>query len=474
MTVNFDRHLFNPLYWHIDAAFKDPSIRFVFIYGGSSAAKTYSMVQRVVVEALAEGNRTMVVRKFSTDIDDSIYADFKKVISDWELDPLYRIIRRQIESKSNGLIRFRGLDDSEKIKGISSFKRVLLEEMTQFDYEDFKQTRKRLRGMPGQQIVGLWNPIDEGHWIKKHVLDNEQWIEQPKHIEGIEYSELSEESFKRINVDGDMMLIKTTYLDNYWVVGHPDGEHGFYDEHTVKDFERDKKFDRNYYNIYALGDWGKLDTGAEFYRHFRPNLHTGKVDYNPELPLHLSFDENVNPHPTCTVWQAEGKRAWQIDEICPESPNNSFAHVVMDIKSKYKNHQAGMFLYGDSTSRKSDAKLEKGYNLYRVLKRDLKQYSPQVRVPKANPSVVMRGEFINRIFFEEYEGIEVVIADHCKKSIDDVKYVKQAPDGKKFKEMVTDSTTGVRYEKYGHCSDSMDYFLCRYFETEYNKYRKGR
>ena len=310
MEIKFNKKLFNPLYWHIRKYTQDKKIRFLLIYGGSSAAKTYSVTQSTIYDTLCEADRYMVCRKVGSDIEDSIYSDFVGIINNWNLGKLFTCIKNKIDNISGAYIRFRGLDDSEKIKGISRFKRVILEELSQFTHEDFKQVRKRLRGRPGQQIIAMWNPISEEHWIKKEIIDTQTWIDLPKEIYGIDYSKLSDESFVRINEEGNTILIKTTYMDNFWVVGHPELSNvGFIDEHTIADFEFDRKHDYPYYRVYALGEWGKLDTGAEFYKAFNVSHSVKPKGYNPELPLHLSFDENVNPYVSCSIWQAEGLNA---------------------------------------------------------------------------------------------------------------------------------------------------------------------
>ena len=46
-------------------------------------------------------------------------------------------------------IDFTGLDDSEKIKSITGYRWIVMEEATEFEYEDFTQIRFRLRGKEG-------------------------------------------------------------------------------------------------------------------------------------------------------------------------------------------------------------------------------------------------------------------------------------------------------------------------------------
>ena len=131
------------------------------------------------------------------------------------------------------LYGFRGLDDSEKIKGLSNFKRIVLEEVSQFDEVDFKQVKKRLRGKDGQQIVGIFNPISEDSWIKTKVFDNEILTDIDCDITSMQ-----------VNESKDTIILKTNYTDNIFIVGRFDKDNnlvaGRVDTHVINDFEKDK------------------------------------------------------------------------------------------------------------------------------------------------------------------------------------------------------------------------------------------
>lgn len=73
----------------------------------------------------------------------------------------------------------------EKIKGISNYKRVILDEWSEFDSEDYKQVRKRLRGKLGQQIITTFNPIKETQLDKKRSVRYRKMARYPNVCESI-------------------------------------------------------------------------------------------------------------------------------------------------------------------------------------------------------------------------------------------------------------------------------------------------
>lgn len=288
MEINYK--ILNPNAFHLLDAMKDEKKRFIFLYGGSSSSKSYSVSQCVLLKTLEEGENTLVLRKVGSTIKNSIYEDFKTNAERMGIKHLFKFQQNTIRCLSNGAkIDFSGLDDPEKIKGIANYKRVVLEELSEFNELDFKQIRKRLRGKYGQQIVCMFNPISENHWIKTSIFDKETLINVSTNIEGID-DRLTKITSKRINSDKiilnpktkkeeihppDMVIMQSTYLDNFWVVGSPDGTYGYYDRQVVADFEKDRINDYDYYRIYALGEWGSIRTGGEFFASFDSSKHRG-------------------------------------------------------------------------------------------------------------------------------------------------------------------------------------------------------
>ena len=93
------------------------------------------------------------------------------------------------------------------------------------------------------------------------------------------------------------------------------------------------------------------------------------------------------------------------------------------------------------------------------------------RVPYKHPPVLKRKDFINNMLEGTYD-IEFIVDPKCKNSIADFEFVKEDTNGKKAKEKFKDKETGTTYEKFGHTSDSFDYFFCEMFKRLFIKWFK--
>lgn len=169
--------LFNPLFWHLMDAMSNPKIRFIYVMGGSSGAKTFTIAQALSFFATGKSRQSaLVLRNESTSIDESIYTDFKTWFDDNpEMGRLFTAVRKEYRT-AGAKITMKGMD-RDKVKGISAFHRIFCDEADQMEYPDWKQLRKRLRGKEGQQLIAAWNPVSEESWLKTEVIDKEEWVE---------------------------------------------------------------------------------------------------------------------------------------------------------------------------------------------------------------------------------------------------------------------------------------------------------
>ena len=493
MQINFKK--LNPLGFHLMKLLRDTAIRLIILFGGSSSGKSYSVAQLILIMTLWDGENTLVMRKVGASISKTIYEDFKVAAKQLGIFSMFKFkdgVRQIICIPNGAKIDFGGLDDPEKIKGISNYKRVVLDEWSEFTSEDYKQVRKRLRGKVGQQIITTFNPIKETHWIKKEVFDVEKWHDVPMDIEiagrkipsqltAVKSIRMNEAKLllnprtKEIEEHApDTVVIQSTYLNNFWVVGSPDGTYGYYDEQCIADFEKDRINDPDYYNVYALGEWGVIRTGSEFFGSFNRGKHTGECKYNPNLALHVSVDNNVLPYISYTFWQIEydfgrgiepapgGIKIRQIDEIAAESPHNTARKSALLVAAKCREWGVDrIYLHGDASTRHANTIDDQKRSFLDLVISTLQAEGIEVIdcVGKQNPSVPMTGEFINAIFDEIIPDIRIIIGEHCTISIEDYMSVQKDENGAILKTKVRNKITMQAYEEHGHISDTFRYVV---------------
>jgi len=415
--------------------------RYIVLRGGSGSGKSVFIAQLLLYRLLTEeGLRILALRKVKETVRLSIWKLIEDLVKEYGIKDEFYINKTErvyIHKDTGNELHFAGLDDPEKIKSIAGINTIWLEETTEFTEEDFTQLVLRVRGVTKvrKQFYITFNPISRRHWLKKKFFD---------------------ETVK------EALVLNTTYKDNT-----------FLDKEYIEALKSLVKNNENYYRIYVLNEWGEEDSGARFYKHFRSNVNTSEAVYNPDLPLFISFDFNVVPYITLTIWQFEGLRGDQIDEILLPSPDNNTRALCREFKRKYKDHKTGVRIYGDPAGRHADTRTAEGHNDYTIIYEELEEFSPEDYVQNKAPSIYLRGMFINSIFKDNVFNLELYISTACEESLEEYIAVKEAPDGTKLKTKVTNKETGQRYEPNGHISDANDYLITSVFTEYYDQYKDG-
>lgn len=249
------------------------------------------------------------------------------------------------------------------------------------------------------------------------------------------------------------------------------------------------------YKVFVEGDWNiQLKIGGEYFKCFELGKHvirnppaadgTNQL-YDPKLPLHISWDDNVNPYLPCGIFQVHINKFMvdnkevssfivkMIDEVAGKTPLNNVEKVCQEIERKFPAHTAGMFYYGDATANKEDTKMEQGHNFYTLVDRYLKKYMPLNQVYSHNPNVIPRAMWVNSIFEKNVGRIEILIGDNCKTAINDFILLKEDENGAKAKKKEKDPKTGVVAQVVGHFADLFEYFMVARFANEFQSWRNG-
>lgn len=468
-TIEIDEDVFLPRYLPLLESEADIN----FLWGGRDSGKSVFVAQKLLLECLKpQYFRCILVRKVFEDIKDSQWQLLFDWAVKWGIDQFFQFKSSPLEIvcllNGNKFI-CRGCDKPSKLKSISGPSHTWYEEGNQLTAADYTTISTTLRS--DDVRVQEWfsfNPECVGDY-------EDFWLYKTYFKDQIEKGKYNFVSTHTMDIPGGgkvqlkYVSVHVTYQDNPYVTPERIARH-----------ELLKQTNPYFYKVFTLGQWGRQQSGGEFYKCYSAAKHIGKVKYDTTLPIHMAWDFNVNPYITCTIWQVKGKRAGLINEILLSHPRNTDLAVCSEFERLYPGHKAGLFIYGDpgglkqSTADDTTVRVkEKDYSEFNKILTTLRKYMPELRVPRAYPAVKLRGNFINTIFEAGFGGIEIVLDESCKRSQAEFANLKEASDGTKHKEMYKDEITQVQCQKWGHISDSADYFLTSAFETEFYEYQSG-
>lgn len=358
--------------------------RFVINYGGTGSGKSFSTAQKEVIIADAQPLKTLVIRKVGSTLRDSVIPSFRARISELELHDQFSFNKtdRILTHKENGSqIIFRGLDDPEKLKSFEGLHRILIEEASELDFEDFAELNRRARGVDDIQITLSFNPIHEDHWLKKHFFDQTL---------------------------PDSQVIHSTYKDNPHLT-----------DTDRQQIEQMRLYDYNQYRIYALGEWGLRTNDAPWLFAFDRERHLADdLPFLPSYPIYLSFDFNRQPL-TCLAIQMSphrGRRDSFIHIIREFAVEHQLAELCQQIRATYP--FSILYVTGDASGSRGDIGFDTRHSTYYQMIRSYLRLSPkQLQLNTRNLQHHDSRLLINTLF-AEYPNLRISKA-HCPTLIND-------------------------------------------------------
>lgn len=235
------------------------------------------------------------------------------------------------------------------------------------------------------------------------------------------------------------------------------------------------------------GDWDASPrTGMEFFPAFDSRTHIDKdreYKYDPNKPLHITFDFNSKPYITLLIAQVvpDGRRygVHFLKEYCLPYPQSRTITVcdafAADLTSgMFAGHRGGLYYYGDysgqSNTTMAIGDIRHNYDVARQqLGRWMHNNSNRLM---PNPPHVKVRDFMTHVMKGELP-VYVMFDPEMHNTLKDMRNMKQGPDGGILKVQVHDRETGMRYEQYGHCGQAMYYLVCGCFRDvfmDFNKY----
>lgn len=229
MLVNINPFL-NPN--HLDLfQSSDPEL---IVYGGANAGKSYSIADKLLSQSIWQPNipiKILVIRKTFPALRVSALEILEKRAK--VLNMPFKLNEAKWIAKCRNLtFVFQSLnnkEDFEKLRSQTDIDFIWINEVVQLREPDYEEALRRLRGGQSayEQIIVDFNPVGKTSWIYKRFFE--------KNI-------------------GNVRKLRYTVLDN-----HPDYLKLDKTEREIARLKATKDYNKNYYDIYFLGEWGELE-----------------------------------------------------------------------------------------------------------------------------------------------------------------------------------------------------------------------
>lgn len=206
--------------------------------------------------------------------------------------------------------------------------------------------------------------------------------------------------------------------------------------------------------------------------------HLKEKVYDPLKPIVLSFDFNVVPYMTSLTFQIdyEKKELYVLEENLgrPEDKENNTPKLAEKVSRKYlaERHMGGIVVTGDPAGLQRSTQTEGETNNFSII---MSHLHPSLHATKnvmaKQPPQSPRLNFINKGFGGDLNGWKFLVDLRCRRLTEDFIYQRKNEDGTKEKKKIMDPNLGVKYEKYGHCSDAFDYGVCLLLSEQWRKFQ---
>jgi phage terminase large subunit len=297
----------NKIFRHLEESNK----RIIIEQGGTRSGKTYNIIMWLIFGyCLKQSGKTITIcRKTYPSLRSTSMRDFFEILKQYEL------YSEDLHNKSNSeyllngnLVEFISLDQPQKVRGRK--RHVLyVNEANELYFEDWQQLILRT----SERAILDYNPSDEFHFIYDKIKPRD---------------------------DADFFI--TTYRDN-----------PFLDSETIKEIERLKTIDDNYWRVYGLGEIGTSQ--SLIFRFTECNSVPEDAKF---LSYGMDFGFTNDPTTLIEIWK-QGDDIYLNELIYQNGLTNR------DINDKLKHFEIGKKeIYADSSEPKSIEELYRyGWNI---------------------------------------------------------------------------------------------------------------
>jgi len=155
------------------------------------------------------------------------------------------------------------------------------------------------------------------------------------------------------------------------------------------------------------------------------------IEYDPELPIRLCCDFNVEPMAWAIAQVHKNDEAFFIDEIYLKS--GDVIEACEEFLDRYGDHYGEVFVYGDASGKARSQRDQRSNYDEIKLRLTGRPFRVRMRVPRSNPTNVNHVRSFNRRLRDEFGNPKIFInGKRCKNLLLDLLQVVWSPDGKKI------------------------------------------
>lgn len=220
------------------------------LVGGYGSGKSHAIATKLILKALIEKRKILVVREVYETIKESCFDLLMSILEELDLLAEFRGQKGKVEFRTSPLqfmfpngsrIIFRGMDKPVKLKSIHDVSIVWLEEGSEVKYDGYKEIQGRLRHPTmSLHVIISSNPVDEETWIYQRF-------------------------FKRTDDDGQEVLVlddeklyrqKTLVKKNVYYHHSTVDDNVFVPRSYIRALEEMQEYDKDLYRVARQGRFG--------------------------------------------------------------------------------------------------------------------------------------------------------------------------------------------------------------------------
>ena len=395
MKLIIHKNIFNDIYLpHL----KDFNKRYEVYYGGAGSGKSYFVAQKLVIKALSDRRKVLVLRKVGRTVKNSVFQLILDTLNLFQIKNKCKINKTDfsIELPNGSIFLCSGLDDPEKIKSIAGLTDAWLEEATEFTQDDFNQIDLRIRDplAKDQQLILSFNPVSKASWCYlQFFAENPELDEFRSKVEIVKSNYTNNPHLPQAYVDSLLLLKATNPV---------------------------------YYGIYALGDFGSLDKLV--YSNWQ-KFEFNKEDIKGDLIIGLDFGYTNDPTAlVAAIVNAEENRIYVFKEWGGTGLlNDDIAKNIIDFGF------AKSIIKADSAEQKSIDEIKRA------------------GVLRISPCTKGQGSILQGI--QKLQQYELIIHPDCKEILNELQNYAWEKDKQ------TNEYINKPIDKYNHYLDALRYAL---------------